>query len=441
MGKLKVDLYYPHSDDFDFETQLVRLDLDKEREKDICTDNGFIISDPISIKKDVNLKDPNGMFSPKFGQTIKDLNPFANKYKCECGHITSRINNGTICPICNTEVKYVDDNFSYFGWKVLNDYYVIHPNLFKSIEAFIGKDTLEHILVYEVKKDADGHIIENKDRPEDEPFFGIGMIEFKERFDEVMTHYGKILTNPTKKAYYQDIMDHRDIVFTQSIPYYSTLLRPIDDEQKNLFYEDSNAFYYMINRLAAKINKYDESKIMSDKASLNKLLYDIQVKYQKLYSNIEAIIEKKKGNIRDLLRGRFNFSSRCVITANLGLRIDEIKLPYQCLVEMLQQRIINILCKMYSMSYSDAYTIWYKANIKQDPMVVKIINSIIESSGDGRGIPFIINRNPTIAYGGILQMFCVGIADSYTMEIPLRILVILAADFDRLIMEQDVRVA
>lgn len=430
MGKLYVNLMYPKSEEFEYITQMVRLNLDDEREEDITTDNGFIIADPNGIKKD--LKDPNGMFSSKYGQTLKDLKPFATQYKCECGHLNSRLNNGTVCPICGTEVKYVGDNFNYFGWKVLKDYYIIHPNLFKSLESFIGKDTLDNMLVYNIKKDADGHIVENNDEnTKNEPFFGIGMVEFKNRFDEIMAYYSRSFANQTKKAYYEDIMENRNNIFTQSIPYYTTLLRPVDEDQKNLYYEDSNSFYYMMNRIAAKINKYEPNRIMSDKVSLNKLLYDLQMKYNALYKNIEATIEKKKGNVRQLLSGRFNFSSRCVITADPNLRIDEIKLPYKCLIEMLQQRIINILQKTYNMNYSDAYNIWYRANIKEDPMVRSIIETIIKSSGNGRGLPMIINRNPTIAYGGILQMFCIGMTDSYTMEIPLRILPLLAADFDR----------
>ena len=36
----------------------------------------------------------------------------------------------------------------------------------------------------------------------------------------------------------------------------------------------------------------------------------------------------------------------------------------------------------------------------------------------------------TIAYGGILQMFCVGFTETYTMAVPLQVLRSLAADFD-----------
>jgi hypothetical protein len=40
-------------------------------------------------------------------------------------------------------------------------------------------------------------------------------------------------------------------------------------------------------------------------------------------------------------------------------------------------------------------------------------------------------RNPTINYGGLLQMNVVDISDTFTMDIPIQILKPLAADFDR----------
>ena len=38
----------------------------------------------------------------------------------------------------------------------------------------------------------------------------------------------------------------------------------------------------------------------------------------------------------------------------------------------------------------------------------------------------------TIAYGGILQMFVVGINDNYTMAVPNQILSLIAGDYDSL---------
>lgn len=420
MAEIDIKTTYPYSKDYQYITKMVRINMDDERIADISADNGFIIGPPKGIKKD--LKSPDSIFSSKFGQTLKDMNPFADRYKCECGHLKSAINNNSVCPICGTRVKYVGDNFSYFGWVVLQgDYHIIHPSLFKSIEAFIGKDNLDHIIKYEDIKDADGHIIEKDDKPKDEPFFGIGMIEFRDRFEEIMNYYAKIYTNKSKKDYYNDIMREKDKVWIQSIPVFTTLLRPIDINAKSLYYEDTNSIYNMISKLAWDLNNHTKSTV--DRS----LLYDLQMKYNKLYSHIDSILQGKKGALRSLLAGRYNFSSRCVIVANPKLRIDQVVLPYKCLVELLQQRIVNIIQKTYNKSYAEAYDIWYHANIKEDPMVRNIIQTIINNSCDGKGLPMIINRNPTIAYGGILQMFCIGMNDSYTMEIPLPILPLLAA--------------
>ena len=40
----------------------------------------------------------------------------------------------------------------------------------------------------------------------------------------------------------------------------------------------------------------------------------------------------------------------------------------------------------------------------------------------------LINRNPTINYGSVLAMKCVGMVESYTMSVPLTCLKTLAAD-------------
>ena len=49
---------------------------------------------------------------------------------------------------------------------------------------------------------------------------------------------------------------------------------------------------------------------------------------------------------------------------------------------------------------------------------------------DQNGLPVLINRNPTISYGGILSCKVIGINMDYTMSISLLILKALAADFD-----------
>ena len=80
------------------------------------------------------------------------------------------------------------------------------------------------------------------------------------------------------------------------------------------------------------------------------------------------------------------------------------------------------------MKYNDAYKLLHESMHEENPMIRQIIDGIIKSSG--RGIPLLINRNPTISYGGILQVYCTGISKGYTMLLNLQILEGLAADFD-----------
>ena len=136
--KINFSLSYPRSDEYEYLTKIEIIDLDQEAKNDIASGNGFLISSPKnSNKKD--MKDPDGLYSTRFGQKLGDVNPFADRYSCECGNLKSRINNGLLCPICNTKVRYVDDNFKMFGWIVLKDeYHIIHPKFYDSLDYIFG---------------------------------------------------------------------------------------------------------------------------------------------------------------------------------------------------------------------------------------------------------------------------------------------------------------
>ena len=426
MAQFSVRTHYLQSDEYDYETELVRIDLDKERENDLVTDNGFIVSEPSSIKKDISNKAINTIFSTKFGPGLQDANAFADRYRCECKHLTSRIYNGITCPICNTKVRYVGDNFNYFGWICLKDpYHIIHPNLFKSLQFLIGTKKLDDIINVIDEKDENGNSIQITEPPKDNPYHGLGMMGFYDKFDEIIEYF--LTKNPSKKDYYDDIVRHRHIIFTQSIPVYTTHLRPYKVDGTLLYFEGTNANYNMIAKLAAVVNK-DNLKIFRKSKSKNELLYDIQMQYNDLYTELEKTLSQKKGAVRTLFGGRYNFSCRSVIVPSQELDIDEVRLSYHALCELLQQSIVNIIQKTYNILYSDAYKIWYKAQVTHNQMVEDIINGIIKSYP--RGIPILLNRNPTINYGGIMQMYVVGINHNYTASVPLRILKPLAADFD-----------
>ena len=422
--ELKVNTRYTRSDEYDYETKLVRLNLDKEKNEDVLLGDGFIIKAPKAIKDD--LKDPEGIFSEKFGPGLNDVNAFGNRYRCKCGATTQRFYHGLKCPICGEKVEFKDDNFGMFGYICLKDpYHLIHPNLYNSLAFFIGDREFTDIITPIDNKDEDGHDIEDVKKSKDAPYKGIGPMGFYDKFDEIMEFYAA--KRPNKMDYYQDIMKDRDKVFIQSIPVFTTHLRPYRLDGGVLHYEGTNSNYNILANTASSVNN-DYLKMNRKRKTKNQLLYDMQKDYMDLYEMLTKIISGKKGSIRQLFGGRYNFTARSVIAPDPTKRIDEVSLSYQCLCGLLQQRIINILHKTYFMKYNDAYKMLYESMSQPNPIIVEIIQGIIKASG--RGIPILINRNPTIALGGILQMYCTEIAVGFTMGIPLEILEGLAADFD-----------
>lgn len=423
---INVTLHYPYNDKFDYITQLQKINLDRERDNDLNNGRGFIITDVKSIKKDI--KTQGGIFSTRYGSTSQDAESYKHRYSCNCGMLQGSINHGIICTNCDSVVRFRDDNMSIFGWIVLKEYCIIHPNIYCSLESLIGADRLDRIIEADIQVDVNGREIVNDSIPKkkDEPFRGIGLPEFQRRFQEIIDFYLSI--HPTKKNYYDDIMAHKDMVFAHSIPVFSTLLRPTKlDNNGSLKYEKTNENYNLIAHL---VNECNKNKLKPDRQKKNKyeLLYGIQTQFNIIYDELCKILAKKKGDIRSAIGGRYAFTSRCVIRQSVHLKPDQIALPYHCLCELLQQVIINILVRSYNFSYADAYKKWYKGQLTFDPTILKIIKGLINDSNGG--LPVLINRNPTINFGGILSCKVVDVNLDFTMSISLLILPLLAADFD-----------
>ena len=71
--------------------------------------------------------------------------------------------------------------------------------------------------------------------------------------------------------------------------------------------------------------------------------------------------------------------------------------------------------RSYNISPSEAYDKWKNAVANYDERVGEIINLIIKANPEG--LPVIINRNPTINFGSILQVYCIGFTKTLTMSI------------------------
>ena len=387
--------HYPFDDKYEYITQIRRLSLDKKRMEDFGKGKGIKIDRPQGLKKDI--KEINSIYSPLFGPTFEDASSFGTRYSCQCGLTKTQQYEGTKCPHCHTTVVRKEDDFSIRGWIILDNDVVIHCGLYKSIQNFLGDKILNNILDIKDEKDENGFSIA-VERPENEPFMDYGMIGFQEHFDEIMNFY--LARNPGKQAYYDDIMRDRDKVFTHSIPVFTTLLRPYHLNGDKFAFQDTNKNFNIMAMLGSLLNSKEGTLQAKAKKTRNQLLFDLQSNYNEVYDEVIKIMSSKKGTIRSLYGGRFNFTCRAVIVPNWRLRTDQIRLPFKGLVKLLEHSIINILCNSYGMQMYQARACWDKAFTSYDQRVWDIVEYIIGSMEEG--IPFIINRNPGLsgAYRG-----------------------------------------
>ena len=154
---------------------------------------------------------------------------------------------------------------------------------------------MARIIEPEVVVDSNGKIIEigSTNTKKDEPFKGIGMMEFKRRYDEILDFY--YAKYPAKKNFYEDLKKNKHIAFTHSIPVFSALLRPSQLDAGSLKYESTNEYYMMLSKLVYECNKDALKMDQKLKEKLN-ILYDIQVQYMHIYLELKSIMATKKGS-------------------------------------------------------------------------------------------------------------------------------------------------
>lgn len=283
-------------------------DFEEEFKNDMITGIGFVVkSKPFKKKltdREGNImskgtKEMDGTHSPRFGTDWLDDNAFADRYSCNCGHYIGKIFKGRRCPECGTKVKYVDVNLKITAWMDIKEvaFGIIQPLMYKKLDNYLGKinkqSVLASIIDFKMDMRLDGYyeVPEGVDMNKN-PFYGIGMIEFHRRFDEIMEFFSKKLKN--KKFQYDHIMKNRKKIFTTKIPIYSAILRDV-------FFTNEEWSYTSIDRqfnaLYSNITKLNEEKHISNQniAKLNKNLFRAQTNLNKAWDLIFVSLHENEG--------------------------------------------------------------------------------------------------------------------------------------------------
>lgn len=412
-------------------------DLDKEAELDLRTGKGMIITEPIKDKKSSdNTYNKGGIRSDFFYSEMHTDNAFKERYSCKCGHLMGKSYESALCPYCRTPVKLVDIDLQKFGYIVLKDYRIIHPQLYMFLDNIFGtknkKSVLENIMRIPKHKDTgvDGNVVkdannEDDDQFKDQPFARIGMLEFQKRFDEIFEYYvNKNKRNVNMQGNAEFVRQNKDKLFIKYIPVFSSALRFSVIQDEINFVHGADKIYNILFSTVSSLNK---TKGVS--MSVNKKLAYIQKQMQELYAKMFSLLNKKDGFIKSgVIAGKMNFTGRHVIISNPDLAADEIIVPYMSFLEEYKFEIIHILSETQNITESQAYDEWYQGCISFSNKIYEIMKTII-----AKGAYYGINRPPTIDHGSVLLQRIVDVTheiDDLTMSISFMILPGLNADFD-----------
>lgn len=417
-----------------------KIPLDFECWCDIAAGRGIRIDSVESFDKK-NQRIWNGLQSEFFGTDFSSDWAFKERWSCKCGKFIGRAYLGLRCDECDTVVEFNDIDLTKFGWIILDNFEVLSPIFSAKLAEALGKVDGEYVLTQilarkyheEGKPDLTEKEFNNLKK---HPFIKKGMLWLKEHLDEVLDFYEK--KKPGKRKLFQELRESQHMMWTHCIPVYTSLLRtemPGEKGSKN-FKLKINTRYKSIIKLVNSINEYDEDDL--DYITLNSI--DIQL--AGIQREIDTIFEI---NVKDLtgktgiiagkvLGGRYNFSSRDIITPNSGtLRSDEVIMGYIPFLELYRYEIQNMYRKIYGCSPAKANSVWNRATNRFDPKIFTIIQKIVHTDKYKKYLSVIINRNPSINYGSFMTSRIVAVKSDIndkTLTISTHIITPPNADFD-----------
>lgn len=412
--------------------RLIPLNWDIECKLDMVSGKGFRITEP-AIKGTTKLY--NGIQSERYGTDFDSEDGFEERYRCPRGCTKGKVYEGSECPVCGGRVEFKDVDLGVTGWIILDYHVIIHPIFYNKLAAIIGSKVFKDIVTFDKVVAKDGEL-ETKD-VSSSPFYGIGIMEFRERFDEILDYYS--MKKKNKYDEIAEVLKNKDKIFAHCIPAYSAILRPMSFKGESLFYGPIDKLYNKIYTGVALLNNIDLyerrlKKLVKDRRERmdrGHFLSKIQDDLMTLWSQIFDQIDGKAGHIQgEILGGMLNWSSRDVIIPAPHLKANEIELNYSAFLELYKYEIIGCIMHINNVSASEAMNQVALAKIVHSDKIYEIMNYLLKIAP--RYV--IINRNPTINYGSLLCMKIAKIknssADDYTMSMPAQILGIMNADFD-----------
>lgn len=414
------------------------------------------VSSEISINKQSIQSVENSIYTRELGE-LADTDKDIREFSCDCGALYGRFYEGMPCPECGTIVKcQFNKDIKRVGWIDIAPFVIINPNAYELIGKVCGFKNLQKILQYEINIDLDGNLssVNTQDDDSDDepaskksksvqkqnvPFANLGMIEFRNNFDNILSYYADIKGAKEEAKY---LIAHKNEIFSSKIPVSSIYLRPTftSSKKRSVSFDKLNAIYVKMLTNASLLRRTMKKEV-DLKRSLN-VLFDIQTSLQDLYATtIKCKLSGKTKLVRgSILGNRMNFSARMVIRSFVGpyTGMDKAEMSYKGFLELNLLEVINALMRGYGDPSFVTKTVYEVMEYVQraqysdeiDPIIWDVMQKILHNRPSN---PIVILRPPSLSLGSLQYFEVVRIipdAKDKTLSVPLSSLPELNGDFD-----------
>lgn len=392
---------------------------------------------------DVSTADGKRSFNEKI-MTLYEEESLTSSPTCECRHLRGGKHHGDICPKCNSPVEYELER------GIENDLWVrtpegivgfFNPAFYVMLQDFMTKgpyNLLQYLINPMVKNDGRSAWYDAADKA------GIprGLNNFITNFDSIMEDVYRIVRNDRLKQIpniQEFISVYRNRLFTNYLNIPNRMAFVIENNEYNKWADKTiesgvNAILTIVTADATNAGR--DRSIARKEALVSTAMMEYGEFWVNFYSKVAG---KKHGYFRQEIFGqRSHFTFRGVITSITERhKYDDCYLPWKMGVQLFKEHIISKLMQgkidRSAMSPRDAERLVNYAVNNYEPLIDEVLKELIAEHPSGRGLPIILQRNPSLKRGSSQQLWIPKIkTDPNDFTIMLSVLVLAAynADFD-----------
>lgn len=283
-----------------------------------------------------------GLFSQQIFGPIKSFSCACNKLNSPSG----RALEGEVCRACNVELISSTSRRNRFA-RVKLPFPILNPIFYSLITA--NKSSVKKVILdlinykYKYYFDKDGKLQKCRELPED---IDLSTIEILEGLDGILKFINTLIESDSSNEVYQYIIKHYDQITIDNVLVIPPDLRPCERRGSNKGHHIADEINQLYLELIMKGNqiKLIPFTLTTDNHVYKSNYRHIQNTVIKIYEFVLNKLSKKNGLIRSNILGkRVDFSGRAVISPNPTLKIDECKVPYWMILEILKPQLTSHL--------------------------------------------------------------------------------------------------